>query len=89
MRGLGAIPLDGLQPRVLGSADLTDMFPLWSDGSMRVREWPMPAINGTRSLKRYSIGALILIVIAWIIYALAGGPTAPERTGASPPGQEP
>ena len=50
----------------------------------------MPATNELRSLKRYAIGALILIVIAWIIYALAGGPSGPERErGASPPAQQP
>jgi hypothetical protein len=50
----------------------------------------MPATNALRSLKRVAIGALILIVIAWIIYALAGGPSAPERErGATPPAQQP
>jgi hypothetical protein len=50
----------------------------------------MPATNRPDSLKRYAIVALILIMIAWIIYALAGGPSAPERErGASPPAQQP
>ena len=50
----------------------------------------MSPTNGPRSLKRYAIGALILVVIAWIIYALAGGPSVPERErAASQPAQEP
>jgi hypothetical protein len=51
---------------------------------------PTTPTNGPRSLKRYAIGALVLIVIAWLIYALAGGPSAPERErAASPPAQQP
>jgi hypothetical protein len=30
-----------------------------------------------QSLTRYSIIALIVIIIAWIIYAVAGGPSVP------------
>jgi hypothetical protein len=33
--------------------------------------------NANRSLRRYWIGVLILIVIAWIVYALARGPSTP------------
>ena len=44
-------------------------------------------------LKRYSIGALIAIIIAWIIYALSGslstpGPR-PERDSILAPGAKP
>jgi hypothetical protein len=33
--------------------------------------------NSNRSLRRYSIGALILIIIGWIVYAVARGPSTP------------
>lgn len=42
-----------------------------------------------RSLQRYAIGALILIIIAWVIYAAARGPSTPgpaavQDSGAAP-----
>ena len=37
-----------------------------------------------RSLQRYWLGVLLLIVVAWIIYSLIGGPTPPEP-GTGPP----
>jgi hypothetical protein len=45
--------------------------------------------NAERSLHRYWIGALILIVIAWIVYAVARGPSTPAPhpvgdSGAAP-----
>lgn len=45
--------------------------------------------NSTRSLQRYSIGALILIIIGWIVYLMARGPSTPGPqpvgdTGAAP-----
>jgi hypothetical protein len=33
--------------------------------------------NAERSMQRFWIGALILVVIAWIIYAVARGPSTP------------
>jgi hypothetical protein len=45
--------------------------------------------NANRSLQRYWIGVLILIIIVWIVYALARGPATPGphpvgQTGAAP-----
>jgi hypothetical protein len=43
-----------------------------------------------RNLKRMSIGVLILVVVAWIIYAVSGGPKTPEtETGSTPAAQAP
>ena len=38
-----------------------------------------------RSLKRVWIGVLILVVVAWIVYAATGGPSTPKaETGSAP-----
>jgi hypothetical protein len=43
-----------------------------------------------RNLKRVWIGVLILIVVAWIIYAASGGPATPQaETGPAPSAQSP
>jgi hypothetical protein len=43
-----------------------------------------------RNLKRVWIGVLILVVVAWIIYAVSGGPSTPvTETGPSPATQSP
>jgi hypothetical protein len=43
-----------------------------------------------RSLKKVWIWALVLVVAAWIVYAVTGGPSTPRsETGAdSPPAQQ-
>jgi hypothetical protein len=43
-----------------------------------------------RSLKRVWIGALVLIIVLWIVYALAGGPSTPSSETApdSAPAQQ-
>jgi hypothetical protein len=44
----------------------------------------------TRNLKRVWIGLLIVVVVAWIIYAVSGGPKTPAtETGSSPATQSP
>jgi hypothetical protein len=41
--------------------------------------------NPPKSLKRVWVGALILVIILWIIYAVAGGPAIPKsETGSAP-----
>jgi hypothetical protein len=43
-----------------------------------------------RHLKRVWIGVLILVVVAWIVYAASGGPSTPKtETGATPGTQSP
>jgi ABC-type transporter Mla subunit MlaD len=43
-----------------------------------------------RNLKRVWIGVLVLIVVAWIIYAATGGPSTPRtETGSTPSAQSP
>jgi hypothetical protein len=43
-----------------------------------------------RNLKRVWIGVLILVVVAWIIYAITGGPSTPRtETGSAPVTQSP
>jgi hypothetical protein len=42
-----------------------------------------------RSLQRYWLGALILIIIAWIIYAAARGPSTPGPTPVQDSGAAP
>jgi hypothetical protein len=43
-----------------------------------------------RNLKRVWIGVLILVVIAWIVYAISGGPSTPRaETGSGPSTQSP
>jgi hypothetical protein len=42
-----------------------------------------------RNLKRVWIGVLILVVAAWIIYALSGGPSTPQADTGSAPAQSP
>jgi hypothetical protein len=38
----------------------------------------MPDRDPWQRLTRYSIVALIVIIVLWIIYALTGGPSIPE-----------
>jgi hypothetical protein len=46
--------------------------------------------GGPRSLKRVWIGVLILVVIAWIVYAMQGGTSTPRaETGSAPSTQAP
>jgi hypothetical protein len=43
-----------------------------------------------RNLKRVWIGVLILVVVAWIVYAVSGGPSTPQaETGSTPSAQSP
>jgi hypothetical protein len=43
-----------------------------------------------QNLKRVWIGVLILVVVAWIIYAASGGPSTPQaETGSTPATQAP
>ena len=44
--------------------------------------------NPPRSLKRVWIGALILVVIVWIIYTVTGGPSTPRPEPGSAPAAE-
>ena len=41
--------------------------------------WEVGMTNGSadRSQRRYWVGVLILIIIGWIVYAVAGGPSTP------------
>jgi hypothetical protein len=46
-------------------------------GPDNIREVNMANRNSTRSMQRYAIGALILIIIGWIVYVAARGPSTP------------
>jgi hypothetical protein len=50
----------------------------------------MAEVGSPRNLKRVWIGVLVLVVVAWIIYAATGGPSTPQaETGATPGTQSP
>jgi len=50
----------------------------------------MADTGSPRNLKRVWIGVLIVVVLAWIVYAVSGGPSTPRtETGSTPSSQSP
>jgi hypothetical protein len=50
----------------------------------------MAETGSPQNLKRVWIGVLLLVVIAWIVYAATGGPSTPKaETGSAPATQSP
>ena len=47
------------------------------------QEVSMAEPSSQRNLKRVWIGVLVIIVAAWVIYALAGGPSTPASETAA------